>query len=84
MVFWSVGRSEETSGVLLASSWTNRRAWFDFMAESVWRVFPVNQDGFLTFYLFYFPSPSTSYNSLNNARNGSGFHIEQQEMTLYK
>ena len=32
-----------------------------------------------TFYLFYFPPPSTSYNSLNNARNSSGFHMEQQE-----
>ena len=37
-----------------------------------------------TFYLFYFPSSSTSYNSLNNARNSSGFHMEQQEKTLYK
>ena len=37
-----------------------------------------------TFHLFCFPSPSTSYNSLNNARNGSGFHMEQQEKTLYK
>ena len=31
----------------------NRRAWLDFMAESVWCVFPVNQDGFL-------PSPSST------------------------
>ena len=30
------------------------------------------------------PSPSISYNSLNNAWNGSGFHMEQQENTLYK
>ena len=37
-----------------------------------------------TFCRFYFPSPSTSYNSLNNARNGSGFHMEQEEKTLYK
>ena len=47
MVFRSVCRSEETSGLLLASSWTDRRAWLDFMAECVWCVFPVNQDGFL-------------------------------------
>ena len=47
MFFWSVCRSEEASGLLLVSSWTNRRAWLDFMAESVWCVFPVNQDGFL-------------------------------------
>ena len=45
--FWSVCRSEEASGLLLASSWTDQRAWLDFMAESVWCVFPVNQDGFL-------------------------------------
>ena len=47
MVFWSVCWSEEASGLLLVSSWTNRRVWLDFMAESVWCVFPVNQDGFL-------------------------------------
>ena len=47
MVFWSVYRSEEASGLLLASSWTDQGAWLDFMAESVWCVFPVNQDGFL-------------------------------------
>ena len=38
---------EEASGLLLASSWTDQGAWLDFMAESVWCVFPVNQDGFL-------------------------------------
>ena len=27
-------------------------------------------------------SPSTSYNSLNNAPNGPGIHMEQQEKTL--
>ena len=47
VVFWSVCRSEEASGLLLESSWTDWRAWIDFMAESVWCVFPVNQDGFL-------------------------------------
>ena len=31
-----------------------------------------------------FPSPSISYNSLNNARNDPGMHMEQQEETLYK
>ena len=48
---WFFGRfadqKKHISGLLLASSWTDRRAWLDFMAESVWCVFPVNQDGFL-------------------------------------
>ena len=47
---WFFGRfahQKEVSGLLLASSWTDRRVWLDFMAESVWCVFPVNQDGFL-------------------------------------
>ena len=30
----------------------------------------------------YFPSPSTSHNSLSNVRNDSGFHMEQQEDTV--
>ena len=29
-------------------------------------------------------SPSISYNSLNNARNDPGMHMEQQEETLCK
>ena len=41
---WSVCQSEEASGLLLVSSWTDRRAWLDFMVESVWCIFPVNQD----------------------------------------
>ena len=30
------------------------------------------------------PSPSISYNSLNNTRNNPGMHMEQQEETLCK
>ena len=84
MVLWSVCRSEEVSGLLLVSSWTDRRVWLDFIAESGWCVFLVNQYGFLPSVSSTSPPPSTFYNSLNNARKGSGFHMKKQEKTLYK
>ena len=62
VVSWSVCRPEEASGLLLASSWTDRGAWLDFMVESVWCVFPVNQDGFLI--LPCISSPSLTFHFL--------------------
>ena len=73
--FWSVCRSEEASGLLLASSWTDRRAWLDFMAESVWCVFPVNQDGFLpsiSSTSHHLPLPITRSIMLETAQDSNG------------